>query len=153
MLCAQTTIVPSVVLNSSRRADDTKTLFDYGFSGSERVVFVAKGQKLGRSRVSAFPRRYVKVVPGRELGALTMKGSGDVFKVKVVFSKQTPTGVKKGTPLGRIECRLNNKPLEKGEAVAASTPARTGPIAGTIAFIWYALCWMGKIVSAPFRVF
>lgn len=143
----------SVVLNSSHRADDTKALFDYGFSGSERVVFFEKGQKLGSSRVSAFPRRYVKVVSGRELGALTMKGSGDVFKVKVVFSKQTPRGVKKGTPLGNIECWLNNRSLEKGEAVAASTPAGTGPIAGTVAFFWYSLCWMGKIVSAPFRIF
>lgn len=143
----------SVVLNSSHRADDTKALFGYGFSGSERVVFVDKGQKLGSSRVSAFPRRYVKVVPGRELGALTMKGSGDVFKVKVVFSKKTPTGVKKGTPLGNIECWLNSKSLEKGAAVAASTPAGNGPIAGTVAFLWYALCWMGKIVSAPFRIF
>lgn len=143
----------SVVLNSSRRADDTAALFNYGFDGTERVVLARRGKALGRSRVSAFPRRYVTVVPQSEMAALTFIGSGDVFKVRVVYSRQAPQGAEKGTSLGTIEAWLNDKALARDRAVTGSDSGRTNPVAGAVAFLWYAVCWMGKIISAPFRVF
>ena len=143
----------AVVLNSSHRASDVAALFDYGFTSTRRVIFVGEGQKLGRSRVSAFPRRYVKVVPQTELAALSLNGSGDAFRVRVTFARKASGQVRKGTPLGAVESWLNNNPIERGKAVAANAAAAPGPITGTIAFLWYTLCWMGRIVSAPFRIF
>ena len=141
------------MLNSSRRADDTAALFNYGFDGTERVVLARRGKALGRSRVSAFPRRYVTVVPQSEMAALTFIGSGDVFKVRVVYSRQAPQGAEKGTSLGTLEAWLNDKALARDRAVTGSDSGRTNPVAGAVAFLWYAVCWMGKIISAPFRVF
>ena len=126
---------------------------NYGFTGTERVVFMKKGQKVGRSRVSAFPRRYVDVVGQKDLGALTFKGSGDVFKVRTVYSRQAPPGVRKGAALGSVKSWLNNDPLERGKVVSGRSTKRTGPIQGAFAFMWYSLCWMGKIISSPFRIF
>ncbi len=143
----------SVVLNSSHRADDTTALMNYGFSQTVRVAFVDKGQKVGRSRVSAFPRRYVNVVGQKDMGALTLKGSGDVFRVRIVYSKQAPPKVEKGSAMGTVESWLNDGKLERGKVVAARSVDRTGPIRGAFAFLWYSLCWMGKIISAPFRIF
>jgi serine-type D-Ala-D-Ala carboxypeptidase (penicillin-binding protein 5/6) len=143
----------SVVLNSPHRANDTIALFNYGFSSTVRVVFASEGQKLGRSRVSAFPRRYVVVVPQATLAALSLKGSGDVFRVRSTVKRKTAGDVKKGTPLGTIESWLNSKPLERGKAVAATNAYKPGPITSTAAFLWYSLCRMGRILSAPFRIF
>lgn len=143
----------SVVLNSPHRASDTIALFDYGFSSTVRVVFAADGQKLGSSRVSAFPRRYVAVVPQATLAALSLKGSGDVFRVRATIARKAGGDVKKGAPLGSVESWLNSKPLEKGKAVAATDVRKPGPITSTSAFIWYSLCRMGRMLSAPFRIF
>lgn len=143
----------SVVLNSPHRASDTIALFDYGFSSTVRVVFMANGQKLGSSRVSAFPRRYVAVVPQATLAALSLKGSGDVFRVRTTIARKASGDVKKGAPLGTVESWLNSKPLEKGMAVAATDAQKPGPITSTAAFVWYSLCRMGRILSAPFRIF
>jgi len=70
----------AVVLNSSHRADDVSALFNYGFNNTTRVVFAQSGQYLGKSKVSNFPRRYVNIVAQSDMGALTFKGSNDMFK-------------------------------------------------------------------------
>lgn len=143
----------STVLNSPHRADDTIALFEYGFSATERLEFTEAGRPMGRSRTSAFPRRYVRVVAKRGLGALAMKGSGEKFQVKTVYSRQAPSDVAKGDGLGTVECVFDGKTVEKTELVAASPGSPAGPISGVAAFLWYSLCWMGKIISAPFRIF
>jgi hypothetical protein len=48
---------------------------------------------------------------------------------------------------------MNKNPIEHGEAVAASTSRKPGLASGAFAFLWYSLCWMGRILSAPFRIF
>jgi len=95
----------------------------------------------------------VKVVPQTELAALSLNGSGDAFRVRVTFARKASGQVRKGTPLGAVESWLNNNPIEREKAVAANAAAAPGPITGTMAFLWYTLCWMGRIVSAPFRIF
>lgn len=143
----------SVVLNSTHRADDAIALFNYGFDSTQRIVFVDKGQRLGTSRVSAYPRRYVRVVTQEQMAALAVKGSGDTYRVQITYSRQAPGGIKAGTPLGTVKCWMNKSPIESGKVIAGSTSFRTGLIARTGAFLWYSLCWMGKIISAPFRLF
>ena len=143
----------SVVLNSTHRASDTTALFNYGFASTEKIVFVKAGQKLGTSRVSAFPRRYVSVVAQHDMGALAVMGSGDVYLIRTTVVKQAPGSVKKGTTLGTVQCWINKNPIERGEAVAASTSQKPGLATGASAFLWYSLCWMGRILSAPFRIF
>jgi serine-type D-Ala-D-Ala carboxypeptidase (penicillin-binding protein 5/6) len=143
----------SVVLNSPHRATDVTAMFDYGFNATRRVVFAREGQALGRSRVSAFPRRYVKVVPQTEMAALSLNGSGDSFRVRVTFARKVNGVVTRGMTLGAVQCWMNRSPIEKGRVVAASRQETPGPITSTVAFLWYTLCWMGRIVSAPFRIF
>ncbi len=142
----------SVVLNSPHRAEDTIALMEYGFANTERIDFTEAGRSIGRARTSAFPRRYVRVIAKEGLGVLALRGSGDVFRVKLVYSRQAPADVRKGAVLGTVECSVDRKTIERGELVAASRATPSGPIAGVAAFFWYSLCWMGKIISAPFRV-
>ena len=140
----------AVVLNSEQRAVDASSLFDYGFASTVRVVLARKGQYLGRTRVSGYPRRYVPVTPERELSALSIKGMGDVFQVKTVIVMAVQGSVKKGTPLGRLDCSLNDVSIYTDRAVAGRNTRKPGFLAGIFVFIWYALCWMGRILGAPF---
>ena len=141
------------VLNSPHRADDAAALFNYGFQSTARVVLAAKGQPIGTSRVGAFPRRYVSVVPQAEMAALTFRGSKDVFKVKVAVQRTTHSPVKKGETLGKIDALLNDSPLENGNAVAARPQSSSNVFGAVFFFFWYTLCWTGKILAAPFRIF
>lgn len=143
----------AAVLNSSHRADDCSCLFNYGFDSTARVRFVKKGQKLGESRLSAFPRRYVDVVAPSDLAALTFKGSGDEFIVKTTVANRAGSKVKAGDALGKIEVAMNGEVLESANAVASRTSSSPNALAGVAAFFWYTLCWSGKILAAPFRVF
>jgi D-alanyl-D-alanine carboxypeptidase (penicillin-binding protein 5/6) len=143
----------AAVLNSAHRADDAAALFNYGFSATDRIVLVAKGAGIGTTRVSAFPRRYVTVVPQAEMAALTFRGSGDVFKVKASVERTASSPVKKGETLGKIEALLNDAPLEKGNAVAARSQSSSNFLGVIYFFFWYSLCWTGKILGAPFRIF
>jgi len=141
------------VLNSPHRADDAMALFNYGFGSTERIVFARAGQNLGSCRVSAFPKRSVPVVAQSNMAALTFKGSKDVFDLRESFLRAAGRGVKAGEQLGKIEVSLNSEPLETGKAVAKKTEGRPNVLAGIVAFVWYSLCWSGKIIAAPFRVF
>lgn len=143
----------AVVLNSTHRADDVSCLFNYGFDSTVRVVLARKGARIARCKVSSFPRRFVNVVPSCDLAALTFKGSGDVFKVKATVAACTASPVKKGEKLGTIQVSLNNDPLASGNAVADRTAAASNVFGAAVAFVWYTMCWAGKIISAPFRIF
>ena len=140
----------AVVLNSGQRAVDASSLFDYGFASTVRVVLARNGELLDRTRVSAYPRRYVPVIPEREIAALSIKGAGDVFQVKTGILKAVPGSVKKGTPLGKLECSLNEKSIYTERAVAERDTRKPDFLAGIFVFIWYALCWMGRMLGAPF---
>lgn len=143
----------AVSLNSEHRADDVECLFNYGFSNTERVVLAKKDEGLGKTRVSAYPRRWSEDVPEKEIAVLSFKGSGDVFEVKTSVFREAPGSVRKGEKLGKIECLLNDSPLCSGNIVAAADVPKPGWLSGVIAFIWYSMCWVGRIFSAPFRIF
>ncbi len=143
----------AVVLNSSHRADDVSALFNYGFGNTARIVFATRDQKLARSRVSSFPRRSVAVKPASEMAALTFLGSGDVFKVITSVQRNAHSPVKTGQKLGSITVLLNDKKMEEGDAVSARACAGSNLLGATGAFFWYSLCWTGKIIAAPFRIF
>lgn len=143
----------AVVLNSQHRADDVSALFDYGFSQSDRVVLVRGDADLGRCRVSAFPRRYTGIRPDKELAVLSLKGSGDVFGVTTMVQREARAPVRKGQKLGDIDCTLNGNPLYRQSALATRSVDGDGPLGVFGAFLWYSLCWTGRILSAPFRMF
>ena len=143
----------AVVLNSSHRADDVSALFNYGFNNTTRVVFAQSGQYLGKSKVSNFPRRYVNIVAQSDMGALTFKGSNDMFKVMTSLQQTSRSPVKAGQELGKINVVLNNTPLESGQAVSTQSKSGSNFLGGIAAFFWYSLCWSGKIFAAPFRIF
>ena len=143
----------AVVLNSQHRAADVSQMVSYGFAATQEVVFLQPGQVVGQTRVSNFPRRYVKVVTGGRVATSSVKGAGDNFTLKVTIDRKAKSPVKKGRVLGRVECYLNGSLLLTDKVAAASTVSSSGPIAALAVFIWYALCWMGKIIFAPFRIF
>ncbi len=143
----------AVVLNSSHRADDVSALFNYGFGNTARLVFSGKGQKLGRCRVSSFPRRSVGVVSGGDLASLTFVGSGDVFKVTTAVQRSAGSPVRAGQKLGTITVTLDNSAFAGVEAVAARAQSGSNLPGAIWAFFWYSACWMGRIISAPFRIF
>lgn len=143
----------AAVLNSSHRVDDAAALFNYGFSSTARIVLASRGHRVGTSRVGAFPRRYVTVVPQAEMAALTFKGSNDVFKVKVAVERTAHSPVKKGEALGKIDALLNDSLLEKGNAVAATSQSSSNFLGAIYFFFWYSLCWTGKMLAGPFRIF
>jgi D-alanyl-D-alanine carboxypeptidase (penicillin-binding protein 5/6) len=140
----------AVVLNSEQRAIDMSNLFNYGFSSTVRVVLARKGKILGRTRVSAYPRRYVGAVPDAEIAALSVKGAGDVFQVKTSIAEAVQGSVKKGTSLGRLDCSLNNDMIYTRKVVAGRNAIKPGFLTGVFVFIWYVLCWMGRIIGTPF---
>jgi hypothetical protein len=90
------------------------------------------------------------VVPDTELAALSVKGAGDVYKVKTEIARAVQGSVKKGTQLGRLECTLNNSLIYTEKAVAERNERKPGFLVSIFVFIWYALCWLGRIVGAPF---
>lgn len=145
----------AVVLNSEHRASDVSSLLDFGFNNTTRVLLLKKGQVLGRTRVSSYPKRYVDAIPQDEVAAISVKGAGDVFRVKTSVERQSKSSVKRGTPLGQVECwlRKNPSPVKKEKVVAAGSVNKPDLFTAIIVFIWYALCWMGRIVRAPFRIF
>ena len=142
----------AVVLNDEQKLSDTISLLDFGFASTDRVVLARKGQYLGRTRVSAYPRRYVSVVPGSEIAALSVKGAEDVFQVKTGIARSVRSSVKKGTPLGKLECLLNNTSIYQEKAVAGRNAKKPGFFTTIFVFIWYALCQMGRIIGAPFGI-
>lgn len=142
----------AVALNSEHRDSDVISLLDYGFTATARVVLAEKGQALGRARYSAYPRRYVTAVPEKELAALSIVGSGDTFEVDVSVAREAGSSVQGGDVLGEIKCRVNGHPLCDEDAVAATGARSPGMLAGIVAFLWYSLCWMGRILAAPVLV-
>jgi len=142
----------AVSLNSEYRESDVTSMLDYGFAATARVVLAGEVQDLGRTRVSAYPRRYVTVVPKRELAALSILGSGDTFQVKTATLREAGSSVQKGDALGKIVCRADGRQLYKEDAVAASSSEREGVLAGILWFLWYSMCWAGRIVAAPVLV-
>lgn len=143
----------AVVLNSSHRADDVSALFNYGFNNTARIVFATQGQKLGTSRVSSFPKRSVKVVASQEMASLTFLGSNDVFKVVTSVQNSAPSPVKAGQKLGTVVVLLNNARFESSNAVSSQAKSGSNFLGVIGAFFWYSACWVGRIISAPFRIF
>ena len=143
----------AVALNSSHRADDTAALFNYGFAYSRRIVMVRRGEKLGTARISTYPRRYVNAISERELGALSLQGSDDVFVITATVTREAKTPLEKGQKLGTLMCRLNGAPLYRENAVSPRAVQKPMPMVGVFYFIWYAVCWTGRIITAPFRLF
>lgn len=143
----------AAVLNSQNRAADATALFNYGFEKLEVVTLAAAGSRLGRTMVSAFPRRYVRAVPAEEVKAVSIRGAGDVFQLRTAVVKQASGSVNKGDVLGRIEYSLNNEPAGSGRVIASRSASRPGLFKSAAVFLWYTLCMMGRILSAPLRIF
>ncbi len=142
----------AVALNSAHRAADVSAMMDYGFAATGDVVFLQKGQEVGLTRVSNVPRRYVRAVAPEKVSSSSVKGAGDDFKLKVSVARKAGR-VKKGQSLGIAQCYLNGKLLFSSKIIAATSGESSGPFATVVFFLWYALCWLGKIVFAPFRIF
>lgn len=143
----------AVALNSEYRESDVASMLDYGFEATELVVMVKNGQRIGRTRVSNFPKRYVDVVPESEVRVLSLKGAGDVFRVEILMKGAVGHMVVKNAQLGSVECWLEDKKVISKKAVAAESVGRTNFLAGIFIFLWYAICKMGWIISSPFRIF
>jgi serine-type D-Ala-D-Ala carboxypeptidase (penicillin-binding protein 5/6) len=139
----------AVALNSEYRSSDVASLFDYGFLNTERVVLSRLGERVGVTRVSAFPRRYVKVEPEEELAALSLNGSGDKYTVASSVVREARAPVDRGEVLGEIDCSVNQQPVYRSKAVAAASSSPAGLLEGVLAFLWYTACWAGKILAAP----
>ena len=142
----------AVVLNSEYRESDMVSMLDYGFAATALVVLVKNEEDLGRTRVSAYPRRYVTAIPRKELAVLSILGSGDRFEVKTAIEREAGSRVEKGDVLGKVLCRVESLPLYEEDAVAASSAESSNAAEGLVWFLWYVLCWAGRIVTAPIRI-
>lgn len=142
----------ATVLNSQYRANDASALFDYGFGKLETVTLVGEGRGLGETMVSAYPRRYVRAVPRQEVSAVSVRGAGDVFRLRTSVIMKAAGSVKKGDVIGRIEYSLNGKAAGRAQVVAAGSAGKPGVLESAAVFLWYSLCMMGRILSAPFRL-
>jgi len=140
-------------LNSQHRAQDVAEMINYGFAATDEMVFLQQGQQVGEMRVCNFPRRTVKAVSAGQMAACSIKGAGDSFTLKVKVDRGAKPPVKQGQVIGKAECYLNGALLFTGDVVSASKGSSSGPFVAFFVFIWYAFCWMGKILSAPFRIF
>ena len=139
----------AVALNSEYRESDLVSMLDYGFTATARVVLVENEEDLGRTRVSAYPRRYVTAIPREELAVLSILGSGNRFEVKTAIAGEADSKVEKGDTLGKVLCSVESRPLYEVDAVAASSAESPKAAEGIIWFLWYVLCWAGRIVTAP----
>jgi D-alanyl-D-alanine carboxypeptidase (penicillin-binding protein 5/6) len=140
-------------LNSQHRAQDVAEMINYGFSATDEIVFLQQGQQVGQTRVSNFPRRSVNAVSAAQVSSCSIKGAGDNFTLKVKVDRGAKPPVKQGQVIGKAECYLNGQLLYTSDVVSASKGSSSGPFVAFFAFIWYAFCWMGKILFAPFRIF
>lgn len=143
----------ATVLNSEYRARDVSALFDYGFAKLEPVTLLKAGQKVGETMVSAYPKRNVKAVPQGEIRAVSVKGAGDMFQLRTAVVRKAAGSVKKGDALGKVDYSLNGKPSGRSKVVSATSEKKPGVFESAAVFVWYSLCLMGRILSAPFRIF
>ncbi|MDD5748506.1 MAG: D-alanyl-D-alanine carboxypeptidase [Actinomycetota bacterium] len=141
----------SVAMNSEHRASDCVSLLDYGFSNTEKVVLFRKGKVIGQTRISAFPKRIVNCVAKQDFSALSLIGSGDVYKVNMRIVRERTEGVQKGQNLGSVECTLNGHKLYMGNVVAEKHVSSPNSFLCIVAFLWYSICTFGRVISAPVR--
>ncbi len=140
----------ATVLDSTTRFDDSRRLLEYGFQVTQRVILMEEGKKLGRTRVSTFPRRYVDAYCPREIVVLAIIGRDTTYRVETLIKSKTSKSVKKEDVLGEIRFFRDNELLESEKACAGTSREKPRGLAVVIAFIWYVICGMGRILAAPF---
>ncbi len=143
----------AVVLNSPDRFGDASRLLDYGFGMTYVIPVLKKGQILGRTRVSSFPKRFVKVACDADLQAVHINGEKQEILVKVMVKEKSREPVKKGTGLGKAVLYFNGQEIDTLKLTAQTSVKSPSTGEKIKYFLWYSLCLTGKIFSAPFRIF
>jgi len=143
----------AVVLNSPDRFGDTARLLDYGFSMTAVIPIMKKGQVLGKTRVSAFPKRFVNVGCEKDFNAVHIQGQKENILVKIMVKERSRKAVVKGSSLGRAILYSNGQEIETVKLVAQGSVRHSSVLGKLKYFLWYSLCLTGKVFSAPFRIF
>ncbi|MBN2169099.1 MAG: D-alanyl-D-alanine carboxypeptidase [Actinobacteria bacterium] len=143
----------AVALNSEHRDEDVINMLEFGFNNSVPVEMINQEKRSGRVRVSAYPRKYVDAYPKDTVTVLTINGSETEFKVTTELLKESPAKTRKGDVVGKANCSINGTVFAQVDIITAEKAESDGFAGKVIFFIWYVLCWIGRIISAPVRVF
>ncbi|MBN1289885.1 MAG: D-alanyl-D-alanine carboxypeptidase [Actinobacteria bacterium] len=143
----------AVALNSEHRDEDVMNMLEFGFANAVPVEMVNSENRSGRVRVSAYPRAYVDAYPKDSVTALTVNGSRSEFRVSYELLKESPAKTRKGDVVGEAKCSINGRVFAKVDIVTVEKAESDGITGKIMFFIWYVLCWIGRIVSAPVRIF
>ncbi len=111
----------SVVMGTSSmqdRADQTRALFNWGFSNYETALIRPKGQELGKPVVWFGQADHVTVGLASDMSVTLPRGEKDQLQISLQLAPSLDAPIKQGQEVGKIIASLNGKPVAEQALVA-----------------------------------
>ncbi len=116
----------AVVLNSKQMYEDSKHLFEYGFSNYQLLTVIQSEQKIGSISVEEGIDSQVPVLPHRPVTLVIPRGQLDKVEVKVEIPQSIAAPVERLQQVGEVEVKIGSKLVEKIPVVTAVGVPREG---------------------------
>lgn len=111
----------AVVLRSSRRYQDSITLFDYGFLEVKERVLLNSGQIISTRPVVDGILPKVKILPVRSVKKLVSQAELAQYTTKIYLPRQIKAPLHKGQKLGHVVVMYQGKEISQVPLVAAES--------------------------------
>jgi serine-type D-Ala-D-Ala carboxypeptidase (penicillin-binding protein 5/6) len=119
----------SVIMNANSaqaRADQTRVLFNWGFSNFEEATPVQAGTTLATAKVLYGVAPDVAAGVAQPLTLVIPKGQGAAVKTSVVLTPALEAPISKGAVIGKVDVTANGKQLGEAPVVALAGVERAG---------------------------
>lgn len=111
----------SVVMGTNSmqdRADQTRALFNWGFSNYETALIRPKGQELSKPVVWFGQADHVSVGLASDMSVTLPRGEKDQLQISLQLAPSLDAPIKQGQEIGKIIASLNGKPVAEQALVA-----------------------------------
>ena len=111
----------SVVMGTSSmqdRADQTRALFNWGFSNYETALIRPKSQELGKPVVWFGQSDHVSVGLANDMSVTLPRGEKDKLQISLQLATSLDAPIKQGQEVGKIIASLNGQPIAEQALVA-----------------------------------
>ena len=111
----------SVVMGTNSmqdRADQTRALFNWGFSNYETALIRPKSQELGKPVVWFGQSDHVSVGLANDMSVTLPRGEKDKLQISLQLAKSLDAPIKQGQEVGKIIASLNGQPISEQALVA-----------------------------------
>lgn len=116
----------AVVLNSKQMYDDSKRLFEYGFSNYQLLTVIQSEQKIGSISVVEGVNNQVSVFSHRPVTLVIPKGQLNTVKVNMEIPHSIPAPVERLQQVGELEVKIGAKVIETVPVVTAASVPKEG---------------------------